>query len=162
MSLDIDDLGIELVHRLGSLHHARLKSDPPKRPTIAAFCEYRHTNVVLDAAYMLRTTDYSVSRDYPKEILSARKRLMPQFKAERQNKRNKVSVEYPAKLVVNGRVIADEFPDWHYMLSQDTYKLANGGTFVEPAQQQELHQQQQQKQQQQNQQQQELRQQQML
>ena len=75
MSLDIDDLGIQRVHRLGFLHNARLKSDHPKRPIIATFYEYRHTNVVLDTAYMLRNTDYSVPRDYPKEILSARKTI---------------------------------------------------------------------------------------
>ena len=89
MSLDIEDLGIERLHRLGSLHIAKLKSDPPRRPIIAAFYEYRHTNIVLDAAYMLKATNFSVSRDYPKEILSARKRLIPRFKLERQNKNNK-------------------------------------------------------------------------
>lgn len=67
----------------------------------------------MNAGYMLRTTGYSVSRDHPKEILSARHRLLPQFKTERQNRNNKVSIEYPAKLVINGRVIADEFPDWY-------------------------------------------------
>ena len=140
MSLDIEDLGIERLHRLGSLHNAKLKSDPPRRPIIAAFYEYRHTNIVLDAAYMLKATNFSVSRDYPKEILSARKRLIPRFKLERQNK-NKVSIEYPAKLVVNGRVIADEFPDWYIMLSQDRCKLANGEPFVDPVQQRQQQQQ---------------------
>ena len=91
MGLDSDDLGIERVHRIGSLHNARVKSDLPKRPIIASFYEYKHTNVVLETGYMLRNSNFSVSRDYPREIVSARKRLMPQFKSQRQNTRSKVS-----------------------------------------------------------------------
>ena len=73
-------MGIERLHRLGSLHNSKLKGDPRRRPIIAAFYEYRHTNIVLDAAYMLKTTKFSISRGYLKEFLSARKRLMPRFK----------------------------------------------------------------------------------
>ena len=131
MGIDSDDLFIERVHRLGSLHKAKLKSEIPRRPIIVAFYEYQHTEKILDAAYMLRGTIFSVSRDYPKEIVSVRQRLMPQFKAERQNKNNKVSLEYPAKLVVNGRVVADEFPDWFSVLGQNRYKLANGGPYID-------------------------------
>ena len=137
MGWDIEDLGVERVHRLGSLHKARLKNDIPKRPIIAAFYEYRHTEIILNTSYMLRNTNYSVSRDYPKELVSARQRLIPQFKRERQNRNNKVSIVYPAKLVVNGRVIADELPDWYSVLGQDRLKLANGETFIDTSQQQQ-------------------------
>ena len=85
---------------------------------------------------MLRNTRFSVSRDYPKEIVSARQRLLPQFKAARQNKNDKTSTEYPAKLVVNGRVVA-EVPDGYTVLSQDRYKMANGESFVEAQHQQQ-------------------------
>lgn len=73
---------------------------------------------------MLKGTHFSVSKDYPKEIVAARRRLMPRFKAERQNRNNKVSIEYPAKLVVNGKVIADEFADWYPVLEHDRCQLA--------------------------------------
>ena len=63
---------------------------------------------------------------------------------ERQNRNNKVSIVYPAKLVVNGRVIADELPDWYSVLSQDRFKLANGEPFIDTSQQQQQQQQQQQ------------------
>ena len=99
--------------------------------------EYRHTEIVLNASYMLRNTSFSVSRDYPKELVSARQRLIPQFKMERQNRNNKVSIVYPAKLVLNGRVIADELPDWYSVLSQDRFKLANGEPFIDTSQQQQ-------------------------
>ena len=75
---------------------------------------------------MLKGSGYSVTRDYPKETVAARQRLMLIFKSERQNRNNKVSIEYPARLVVNGRVIKDEFPDWHQVLEYDRYKLASG------------------------------------
>ena len=42
MGLDFDDLGGEQVHKLGSLHKARLKIDTPKRPVIAALQTYRN------------------------------------------------------------------------------------------------------------------------
>ena len=50
---------------------------------------------------------------------------MPEFLKEQQNKSNKVSMEYPARLVINGKTVMDEFPDWHAVLQQDRYQLAN-------------------------------------
>ena len=73
----------------------------------------------MNTCYMLRNTRFSVSRDYPKEIVSVRQLLLHQFKAARQNKNDKTTIEHPAKLVVNGKIVADEFPDWYSMLSQD-------------------------------------------
>ena len=35
-----------------------------------------------------------------------------------------VSIKYPAKLVVNGKTVADQFPDWYSVLQQDRYQLA--------------------------------------
>ena len=82
MGLDIDDFYIERIHRLGSLRRARAISQTPRRPIIVAFGQYRNTNTILETAYMLRGSDFSVSRDLPKEILNARKNLMPQYKQQ--------------------------------------------------------------------------------
>ena len=127
MGVDSEVLYIERVHRLGSLYKAkqRQNTDKPKRPIIISFQDYKSTEIVMDAAYMLRGTNFSVSRDYPKEIVAARRRLMPRFKAERENRNNKVSIEYPAKLIVNGKVIADEFADWYPALERDRCHLAS-------------------------------------
>ncbi|MCG8048310.1 MAG: hypothetical protein N0E48_22285 [Candidatus Thiodiazotropha endolucinida] len=58
-----------------------------------------------------------VSRDYPKEIVTARSQLWPRYKAEKgKNPRAKVSIGFPAKLVINGRVVEDKFPDWFPVL----------------------------------------------
>ena len=117
MGIDSDDLFVHRIHRLGSLYKAkqRQNTDNPKRPIIIAFQDYNSTVKILDAAYMLRGSSFSVTRDYPREIVAARQRLMPRYRTERQNG-HKVSIEYPAKLVVNGRIVADEFPDWYQIL----------------------------------------------
>lgn len=78
----------------------------------------------MKAAFRLKGTNFSVSRDFPMEIVSARKRLMPMYRTERLNSNNRVSIEYPAKLVVNGKTVADQFPDWYSVLQQDRYQLA--------------------------------------
>ena len=58
-------------------------------------------------------TTYGISRDHPPEIIArARQRLWRQFKAARENPYNRVSIGYPAKLIVNGTVVNDMSPDW--------------------------------------------------
>ena len=64
-------------------------------------------------------------RGYPKEILAARQRLMPRFRTERQDG-HKVSIEYAARLVVNGKTVVDEFPDWYQTLEYDRFQLSSG------------------------------------
>lgn len=104
MGLDSDDLYIDRIHRLGSYLKAKQKqnTDNPRRPIIVSFMDSKSTETVLNAAYMLKGSNFSVTRDYPKEIVAARQNLISQFKVERQNRNNKVSIEYPAKLLVNG------------------------------------------------------------
>ena len=68
---------------------------------------------------------YSVSRDFPKEIVSARCKLMPMYKNERLKQNKKVSIEYPARMVVKGKTVYDQFPDWYPIMQQDRYDLAS-------------------------------------
>ena len=128
MGIDCDDLFIDRFHRLGSFMKAKQKrpNENPRRPVIVAFQDYKSVEKVMGAAYMLNKSGFSVTRDYPKEIVAARQRLLPRFKAERLNFNNKVSLEYPAKLIINNKVVADEFPEWHSLLAHDRYQLANG------------------------------------
>ena len=57
--------------------------------------------------------------------MTARQRLMQRYRTEKQNG-SKVSIEYPARLVVNGRTAADEFPDWYQTLNYDRFQLSCG------------------------------------
>ena len=57
--------------------------------------------------------------------MTARQRLMQRYRTEKQSG-SKVSIEYPARLVVNGRTVADEFPDWYQTLNYDRFQLSCG------------------------------------
>ena len=127
MGLTYDDFYIHRVHRLGSLYKAKQRNgtENPKRPVIIAFQDYHSTEKIMSSSYMLRGSGFSVTRDYPREIVTARQRLMQRYRTEKQN-RNKVTIEYPARLVVNGRTVADEFPDWYQTLNYDRFQLSCG------------------------------------
>ena len=106
LKIDID-MYVERAHRLGK----------PKigttRQILAAFRDYRDTELIMGNTRKLKGTLLSVNRDYPIEIIEARRDLYPMYKDWRdQNRYNKVSIQYPAKLIVNGEIKHDMFPDW--------------------------------------------------
>lgn len=71
----------------------------------------------MSRAYMLKDTPFSVDYDLPKEISVARKALWSELKAlKTNNPRVKCQIIYPAKLVVDGKVVRDEFPDWYTVM----------------------------------------------
>ena len=111
--LGIDrDMYMERAHRLG-----KLKLDVT-RPIIVAFRDFQDTDSIMNNTRKLAGTLFSVNRDDPSEIVEARRALYPMYKDYRsQNKYNKVSIQYPAKLVVNGEVKHDMFPDWSTIMS---------------------------------------------
>ena len=79
MGLDADAFHIEGVHRLGSVQRARQRRDDPnqviRRPIIVSSYEQSNTETVMNSAYMLRGTKFSVTRDFPMEILNTRRIL---------------------------------------------------------------------------------------
>lgn len=89
---------IERAHRLG-----RFQQNKGPRPIIAAFNSYTETERIMSNARLLAGKPFSISRDFPKEIMNARKILWPKLKDERRKyPSDKTSIQYPAKLVVNG------------------------------------------------------------
>ena len=71
----------------------------------------------MSRAFMLKDTPFSVDYDLPKEISVARKALWSELKAlKTNNPRVKCQIIYPAKLVVDGKVVRDEFPDWYTVM----------------------------------------------
>ena len=80
--------------------------------SIVAFTFYTDTKDVLSLAGSLMGTCRSINRDYPMEITNARRTLWPQFKSARANPAKRVCMGFPAKLIVNGAVVCDLFPDW--------------------------------------------------
>ena len=127
-NLHMDELPtIERVHRLG-----RYNAHKGPRPIIAAFSYYRDTEEIMSNARSLRNTSYGISRDHPPEITKARQVLWPQYKAAKSVPFNKASIGYPAKLIVNGSVVSDMFPDWDLIMRGSrvsTPKQSNNVTF---------------------------------
>lgn len=116
--LDLNSMGFQRIHRLGSIAKARTMTQYPRRPIIVAFIDYRDTETIMSKAFRLAGTQYGVDRDHPKEIAEARKSLWNFKKEQRYSARDKVSIQYPAKLVVNGTEVRNEFPDWHTVLNE--------------------------------------------
>ena len=131
--ISINDANITRAHRLG-------RFDPNKtRPVIVAFQEYSLTDRIIKQGHLLKDTLFSISRDYPIEITRARKTLWPEYKQIKgQNPYAKVAVVYPAKIIVNGHVVKDLFPEWDTLLrgsridlkhpSQSSYARKTGST----------------------------------
>ena len=118
-----DDVYIQRAHRLGQLRKpsfSRFRDNRKPlgpRPIIVCFRDYADVEKIIANSYKLQGTDYGVSRDYPKEIVAARSELWPRYKTERSKfPRSKVTIGFPAKLVINGRVVQDKFPDWFSVL----------------------------------------------
>lgn len=105
------DMYLERAHRLGRFNINRT------RPIIVAFRDFCDTEEILRATSILKGSNYGVSRDYPNEIAKARQSLWMQFKDIRGNNPNKkVSLGYPAKIIVDGDTVIDKFPDWFSVL----------------------------------------------
>ena len=108
----ISENAINKSHRVGRY------SINKTRPIIVAFQDYSQVERIIKSAHMLRDSQFSVSRDYPLEITRARRTLWPDYKQYKtSNPSAKVAIVYPAKLLVNGNVVQDLFPEWDTLLS---------------------------------------------
>lgn len=117
MNIQISQSDIVRAHRLGSLRQYKSRFQITKRPIIVAFKEYSLVERIMDNVRCLWGKGYRVEKDFPTEIAEARRNLWPKLKAEKaKNPYCKISIGYPAKLIKNNRVIADEFPDWRRIM----------------------------------------------
>ncbi|XP_060561123.1 putative uncharacterized protein DDB_G0267716 [Ruditapes philippinarum] len=111
---------IERAHRLGSPRNQKYRNmSDPKRPLIVKFKDYIDTEIVLNNAYKLKGTPFSIDRDYPHEIVEARKELYSTTEArEARSRREKIVIKYPAKLYINNKLVHDMFPEWFEVLQE--------------------------------------------
>lgn len=107
---------ITRAHRLGPLKVGQRYT----RPIIVNFMNYNDVEYIMANAKTLKNCPgFSIDRDLPKEIVDARKRLWGVYKdTKKDNPNSTVRIVYPAKLMCGGRVIRDEFPDWHSILNK--------------------------------------------
>jgi hypothetical protein len=122
---------IQRAHRLAKIKHSTRGAMPRPRPIIVAFRDYADLDSIMRAVSALKGTGYSVSRDYPIEINEARKKLSPLFKVAK-DKQQAPKIMYPAKLVINRKVVRDEFPDWHSVLYQRNSRVVTASIEAPP------------------------------
>lgn len=105
-------VAIDRAHRLGRFRRGG------NRGIIVAFQDFGDTQLILSKANKLKNTSYSINKDFPQEITNARKNLWAEYKTlKQQNLDKKVSLVYPAKIIVNGRVVRDAFPLWDTIMA---------------------------------------------
>ena len=93
------------------------------RPIIAAFRDFPDVELILANAKKLKGTTYGINRDYPKEIADARRDLYRQLKEiKRADSEVEVSLQYPAKLIVNGKLHTDKFPKWREIMKKSRFE----------------------------------------
>ena len=111
LNLDPSTMYLTRAHRLGP---RRIGIRNPRRPIIVNFRDFCDTQSIMERAYVLRNTSFSVGYDLPKEINDARKKLWDELKSIKSRQpRVKAQIVYPTKLIVDGKVVMDEFPDWN-------------------------------------------------
>lgn len=77
------------------------------------FEHYNDVQLIISRARRLKGSNYSINKDFPPEIASARKTLWPTFKSIKQRYPDSRTVlAYPAKVIRDGDVVLDRFPDW--------------------------------------------------
>ena len=120
-----DELAIDRAHRLGKYKPGLT------RPIIVAFRDYPAKEQILSSARKLAGTRFGVSRDYPLEITNARKQLWSKYK-ELKSKypSGGLKLAFPAKLVVNGQVKEDLFPEWSDIIYTSRTKNTIPHTFI--------------------------------
>ena len=80
-----------------------------------ALRDYPDVEECMQNATRLRGTGLGVSHDYPDEVRMARKKLEGRRKDAAKDKK-KATIVYPAKLIIVGVLVADEFPDWNHVM----------------------------------------------
>ena len=88
LDLDPGQMYIEKAHRLGKLskyYNSRIQGKP-KRPLLISFKYTSEVDIAMKCAKKLRSTSYSMDRDYPPEIVAARKKLWPELKRLRKTR----------------------------------------------------------------------------
>jgi len=106
LGIDTEEMEIERAHRLGRVNFQRRGDGvDQKRPMVVRFRDYVDTETIMTKAYRL------------KEISRARSELYNSEQA-RTARRNgqKVQLQYPAKLLIDRKLVLDKFTDWYEVL----------------------------------------------
>ena len=128
------------VHRLGRPRRGVAPNGQAwkPRPVIAGFRDFKCKQDILFSSSCLKGSPFAIREDFPAEIRTARGKLWDDFKnAKSQNLRARIV--YPAKLIVDGRVVRDMFPEWGRWAmvgyeenrDRDTARIPRSGTPID-------------------------------
>ena len=111
---------MDRAHRVGRRNQRNFL----KRPIIVAFRDYFDVDRIYSCVYLLKGTRYRIDPDYPKEINNARRLMWNRYNEIKARKRKKdtVSMQYPARIVFNGKEIEDFFPGWYESLNRTRFE----------------------------------------
>lgn len=109
-----DGMVFQRVHRLGKKRTGVAPNGDPwrPRPIIAGFRDFKAKENVLQESKVLKGTVHAIQQDFPAEIRTARGKLWSEF-CEAKANNQRATIAYPAKLIVEGQVVRDEFPGWN-------------------------------------------------
>ena len=83
LGLDGDAICIQRAHRIGRVQRQNVISRSVRirhRPLIALFRDYQDVELILSNANKLQGKPFGINRDYPQEIINARKPLLKEKK----------------------------------------------------------------------------------
>jgi hypothetical protein len=107
---------IERAHRLGPENRQIYDQ---KRPIIVKFLHYNDTETILKNAFKLKGSNFTIDRDYPHDIVVARRKMFNSRAAQQARAAGKrVVVKYPAKLFIDNRFEDDALPDWYDLMRE--------------------------------------------
>ena len=87
------------------------------RPLIIGLRDYQDCELILSNASKLRKSVFGISRDFPQEIVNARKILRREMEPLKERfPSSSISIQYPAKLTIDGRT--DMFPKWDEIMKR--------------------------------------------
>lgn len=135
LELDPEAICIQRAHRIGRPLNLRRNiigravSNPKHRPLIALFRDYQDVELIISNAGKLKGTSFGINRDYPPEIIAARKPLLEEKrKLKSANPNSNISIQFPAKLIKDGHLIKDMFPNWQDSIHKS--RLGLSGIYI--------------------------------
>lgn len=130
-----DHLNIEYSPTISRAHRLGRYDRNSTRPIIVCFVDSCDTEYIISVANRLKGTDYHINRDFPQEITNARRTLWPIYKDLRKNYPNsKISIVYPAKIIKDGSVYADMFPQWSLAMQGSRFQYYSNKPYYPPTQ----------------------------
>lgn len=131
LEIDAETICIQTAHRVGRPINNRRNvigrgvSNQKHRPLIALFRDFQDVELIISNAGKLRGTSFGINRDYPPEIIEARKPLLAEKKKLKAAQPNSnISIQYPAKLIQDGRLVKDMLPNWQDAIRRSRLKTS--------------------------------------